>query len=329
MKEPQQFEDLILSNINGETVESYFKDKNLLLVFVIKYDKNFVIEFPISLERKENDVNQLYDEYAAYITRIDKKLDQVIKEVHTKFDDLERKLDAKNKESLSQHFDQFEKTRKEQTEAEIFSYRELKNEIFKDVSLLTILKSCLQNLQNSKNDEVEYLYSSFLPPQNNDGYVTLSNGNFTYNRTTGSWYGMKCPNINKLGKFVFSIRIDAYANALMIGFCISNKVNISGGSGYYSTNQSFMFYIASNAFYNKGSTTQYTCFVEPPKVGDIFSVLLDTKQKCMVLYYNGRQLSIPKPILVEADDKIYLAPCVDMVGSGTTITLIDFKEIVF
>jgi len=47
----------------------------------------------------------------------------------------------------------------------------------------------------------------------------------------------------------------------------------------------------------------------------------------MILYYNGRQLSVPKPINVGDDQKVYLASCIAMVGSGTTISLVDFREI--
>jgi hypothetical protein len=39
------------------------------------------------LEKKENDINQLFNEYADYIIRIDKKLDVVIKDIHTKFNE--------------------------------------------------------------------------------------------------------------------------------------------------------------------------------------------------------------------------------------------------
>ena len=38
-------------------------------------------------EQKENDINQLFNEYADYIIRIDKKLDVVIKDIHTKFNE--------------------------------------------------------------------------------------------------------------------------------------------------------------------------------------------------------------------------------------------------
>jgi len=39
ISDPEQFENLVLSNLKSETVESYMKEKKLILVFVIKYDK--------------------------------------------------------------------------------------------------------------------------------------------------------------------------------------------------------------------------------------------------------------------------------------------------
>lgn len=327
IKDIQQFENLVLSNINNEIVESYIKEKKLILVFVIIYEKNYKIEFPLSMEKKENDISNLFDEYSSYVRGIDNKLDQFIKNINTKFDELEQKLEVKNKEILNENIERFEKQRKEEMNSDIASYREMKLEIFKDVNLLMIMKLNMQGIQNIKNDEVEYLYNPFLPPQNNDAYTVLSNGNYTLNRTTGNLFGMKCSNVNKVGKFVFSMRIDSYSSGIMIGFCISNKVNISTGSGYNSTSLSYMFNLNNNYFYNKGSSSQYSFLVEAPKIGDIFSVFLDTKNRCMVLYYNGRQLSIPKPINVADDEKIFLAPCVDMAGSGSTITLVEFKEI--
>ena len=117
-----------------------------------------------------------------------------------------RRLEGKYKEILNDHLGQFEKKRKEELTSEIASYKEMKNETFKDVSFLTILKSNMQNMQNMKSED--------------------------------------------------------YSNACMIGFCISNKVNISSGTGYYATNKSFMFYIGNNPFYNKVPLISMHTFVK-------------------------------------------------------------------
>lgn len=327
MKNEQQFEDLIESNIREQSVESYLKE-SLILVFVVKYEGKFKLEFPISLEKKDKDVSQLFNQYGNCIQRLENKVDMVVKDIETKFNRLEEKLTAYNKAFLNGEMEKIEKKRGEEKKNDVEEYRQMKNEIFRDVSILTILKSSLQNSCSKINEEVEFLYSPFLAAQDGNANSILSNGNYTYNRNTGNWYGMKCKNVEKNnGKFVFSVKFDSYGNACMLGFCISNKVNISAGTGYYNSGQSFMFYIASNHFYNKGAATQYSCFIEVPKVGDIFSVFIDTKNKISVLYYNGKQLSIPKPIAITDDEKIYIAPCVDMQGSQTTVTLVDFREI--
>ena len=327
MKNEQQFEDLIESNIREQSVESYLKE-SLFLVFVVKYEGKFKLEFPISLDKKDKDIRQLFNQYGTCIQRLENKVDMVVKDIETKFNRLEEKLTAYNKEFLNGELAKIEKKRSDEKKNDVEEYRQMKNEIFRDVSILTILKSSLQNSNSKNNEEVEFLYSPFLAAQDGNGNSILSNGNYTYNRNAGNWYGMKCRNVEKnSGKFVFSVKFDSYGNACMLGFCISNQVNISAGTGYYATNKSFMFYMGNNNFYNKGAATQYSCFVEAPKVGDIFSVFIDTKNKISVLYYNGKQLSIPKPITISDDEKMYIAPCVDMVGASTTVTLVDFREI--
>lgn len=324
IKTEEQFQDLILANIKDQTIESTAKEKTLLLVFVIKND-SFTISFPLVLERVDHDSAQLFETYGDFIRSLDQKVEYFLKEIQNRFDALEQKLEAKNKDTLRLQLEKDEKKRREELEAEKAEYNKLKTEIFKDVSFLTVMKPYLQS---AKNEDIEYLHRPFLPAQNNNQNVTLSNGNYTICKTNaGSWFGMKTDCINKEGKFIFSVRVDAYSSAYMIGFCISNIVNINEGTGYYATNQSFMFYMSSNSFYNKGSTTVYAPVMYTPQIGDIFSVYLDTKRKIMVLFSNGIQYGVPRPINLNDNEKFFLAPCVDISGVGTTITMVEFKEI--
>lgn len=324
MENEGQFENLILTNMTENLIEAQFKENSAILIFCILYGKDQKIKFPMVLDRKEAETKEVCDILASHLLKLDLKVEQFTKEIRTNLEELKSEIEKETKKIIGDNLDKFEKESKDRLNREILKYEEMKNEIFKDVSLLTLLKS---SFENYKKDEVEFLYSPFLAPQNADANTVLSNNNYTLNRTASNWFGVRCNPLNKEGKFLFSVRIDSYANAIMFGYCISNVVNISAGTGYYGSSNSYMFYITSNNFYNKGASTQYAFIAPVPIVGDIFSVFLDTKKKCMVLYLNGKQYSIPKSMNINENEKIYLAPCVDMVGSGTTVSLVDFKDI--
>ncbi len=175
----------------------------------------------------------------------------------------------------------------------------------------------------TKNIEKTIFKYSFSP-QNDYNNFLLSSYNKTIEKISGgnSWQGFYCEPFQIFSdKLTYSIKIENTKNsAISFGFSIKNAKKSS--FGYRDSNDpSFMLDLRDGeCFFNKSENKEKIQGIKG-KNKEIYTVILDIKQKNIQFLLDDHTLGEPKIIDFTNDQISLLCPCVDLIDEGDKITI--------
>ena len=94
--------------------------------------------------------------------------------------------------------------------------------------------------------------------------------------------------------------------------------------GYHDTNFSFMIHLYNGWYYSRASCSQYiqTNLIQPAINNQIFSASIDTINKTIKFYLNGKLLAPAKKIELTLEEVETIYPCVDLYSQGDRVSFV-------
>ena len=125
---------------------------------------------------------------------------------------------------------------------------------------------------------------------------------------------------NLSDKLIFSIKIENTRESLiMIGFCLKTANN---SEGYNATNSSFMLYLYNGCFCNQPNPNSlYNSNTIKGKDNEIYTAILDKKQKSVEFLLNGKSLGAARTINIKNEEIPQFCACVDIHYQGDKVSI--------
>jgi len=185
-----------------------------------------------------------------------------------------------------------------------------------------------ENLKKSPISELTSNYEFSSQSIKNNCFV-LSNSNKTVEKISpNKWDGLLCFERalfgGSLDKKVFSIKIEKTTNSnIFIGFVVKTADN--SNKGFYQTSSSFMLYLYNGQFYSRSINSDYLNYLvnyQTVSVNQIYTTILDVKEKTIRFLRNGEALGEPKTIDLKPEEIDLMSPCVDIYFQADKVSLV-------
>jgi len=247
-----------------------------------------------------------------------KVLETIIKDLEQKIQDLQAKYDK----DLEQKIQDLQ-VKNEQLKLSL----DEKLQVFEE-------KLKIEEEERKKSDEILKKYISdkwkFSNESIKNNCFVLSNSNKTVEKISqhNHWDGLLCIEralfAGSLVKKVFSIKIEKLTSTpyIMIGFVVKTADN---SNGFRQTSSSFMLHLYNGYFYSRSTSSQYLNipnFHQTVSVNQIYTTILDVKEKTIRFLRNGEALGEPKTIDLKPEEIDLMSPCVDICRQGDKVSLV-------
>jgi len=295
--------------------ESYFRkiiEENLDLTKInIKETFN-------DLELDENFETQ--DFLIKVLTENQKKIAQIEDDAQKNIQNLKEK-----NQELEEKIEKIIKNNKESNE----KIKNLENNQEASMNSLIFLKDNQKSIQSV----LSFFYDGFFPFNQNNMYLELANSNKTIIKKVNQqnvncgWIGVYCERSHKiLDKLSFSVKVEFVQGngpkeGFLLGFCLKTAP-LPFASGYHRTPSSFMLKVQNGNFFDRSKETEYLR-INSWRPNDIYSSILNIKEKTIAFLLNGLILGSPKNIDLKEEEIDLMCPCVDIYDQGIKLTLID------
>jgi len=287
-------------------------------------------------KRKINELENKFNESQTMIKDLNQKIQDFEQKTEKKLQDFEGKNKNKWKSFEEKH----------QNEMKNFNIAMRNHEEEKKISLDERFRIFEENLINKlKNEEEErqkvdnlvkkiLIYGldeyRFCSDGISNKCFLISNSNTTVEKISHhkNWDEIRCNErvcLKSLDKRIFSIKIENLTNFphILIGFCMKTAEN----SNQFS---SFMLSLCYGQFCSRSTCSDYLNLnnnFQPASVNQIYTTILDVKQKSMTFLLNGKVLGYPRNIDVKPEEIDLLCPCVDIWNHGDKMSLVkDFCD---
>ena len=337
-------ENLVLTDLNLEKTEEFLKKLNVLqnnemkdfMVGVLSQKIVKLEEENLALKAELEESRAIEMSLNEKIKEVNEKILETVKNSNEKFNNQEGEM-KKIEKNCQEKLNNQEKEINEKIEKIIKDYEEkLNNQSKLNNESNEKINKNLKDSREEINQEMKKIQDKFIAdlekrtkmieeciiydyytfcPENNDGNFTFSNLLRTLEKTSGGngWRGFICENpLNFSEKLIFSIKIEkTIYGQIMIGFGVKNAKN---SPCCHTQKTSFMLDSYNGQFNNRSIVSTYNSnnIHIIPKANDIYTSMLDVKQKTIEFLFNGKSLGAAKIIDLKNEEIPLLCPCVDL-----------------
>ena len=316
----REIHEIISKSIN-ESIYSLKKTNENCYIFEFNVLKK---EFSIVLTQEKGDFN----EDLIHVVDLMQVMDEKIKKIENfnenvegklnKIDEIMKKL-LKFSEIIENKITIFDNKMMQ-------NYEELSSKIDISLKSLKIHKKILYKIYPESNIFLNNYNFSFVTTHNHDEY-TFTHNNKTLQKTSGNkidYYGFRCDPPKEIHENTlhFSLKIEELGNIncfIKFGWCTKNSDHFKG---ICATNSSFALYLYNGVFFNRSVGSIYAQNIRG-SVGQIYTAILDVKEKNMRFFINGESFGGVKSLELKEEEIKDMCPFVDLINPGDKVSIVD------